>query len=161
VEKHAHCGYCGTRYSQIDWPRTCTGCKQMSWLNPLPVSVVLLPVDDGLLLVRRAIPPVGELALPGGYINFGESWQEAGARELFEETGIQISPDEIRDFHVRSAPKPDTLLIVFGVANPRKKSELPAFVPNDETQEITIANAPIPLAFSLHTDAMADWFARR
>jgi ADP-ribose pyrophosphatase YjhB (NUDIX family) len=161
VDKHSHCGYCGTRFIHLDWPRTCSGCKQMSWVNPLPVSVVLLPVDDGLLLVRRAIPPVGELALPGGYINLGESWQEAGARELFEETGIQISPNEIQDFHVRSAPKPDTLLIVFGLARPRKKSDLPAFVPNDETQAITVVSAPIPLAFSLHTDAMAEWFAKR
>jgi ADP-ribose pyrophosphatase YjhB (NUDIX family) len=159
--KNSHCSYCGVRFTDTPWPRTCAGCGRMSWVNPLPVSVVLLPIDDGLLLVRRAIPPVGQLALPGGYINLGESWEEAGAREVFEETGIRIEPSELTHFQTRSTPPPDTLLIVFGLARPRKKSELPAFVPNDETQEITVANAPIRLAFSLHTGAMADWFAKR
>jgi ADP-ribose pyrophosphatase YjhB (NUDIX family) len=157
--KNSHCSYCGTRFTQTDWPRTCAGCGQMSWVNPLPVSVVLLPVDDGLLLVRRAIPPVGQLALPGGYINFGESWEEAGARELLEETGIRIDPGELSHFQTRSTPRPDTLLIVFGLARPR--SGLPAFAPNEEVSELVVGSAPADLAFSLHTDAMAAWFARR
>src|SRR5438046_56430 len=112
----------------------------MSWVNPLPVSVVLLPVDNGLLLVRRAIPPIGQRALPGGYINLGESWQEAGAREMLEETGIRIEAGEIEDFYVRSAPPPDTLVIVFGLARPRKRSELPAFTPNEEVSELVIGD---------------------
>jgi ADP-ribose pyrophosphatase YjhB (NUDIX family) len=132
----------------------------MTWVNPLPVSVVLLPVDDGLLLVRRAIPPIGVLAFPGGYINLGESWEEAGARELFEETGITIDPGELTHFQTRSAPRPDTLLIVFGLARPRRAAELPAFVPNEEVSELVIGRAPAELAFNLHTDAMAAWFAR-
>jgi 8-oxo-dGTP pyrophosphatase MutT (NUDIX family) len=40
-------------------------------------------------VVRRAIPPARDtLALPGGFIDYGESWQNAAARELREETGI-------------------------------------------------------------------------
>jgi ADP-ribose pyrophosphatase YjhB (NUDIX family) len=128
----------------------------MSWVNPLPVSVVLLPVDDGLLLVRRAIPPVGQLALPGGYINQGESWEEAGARELYEETGIRVDPSELVHFQTRSTPPPDTLLIVFAVARPR--SGLPSFTRNEEVSELVVGRAPMELAFGLHTDAMAAWF---
>jgi ADP-ribose pyrophosphatase YjhB (NUDIX family) len=46
-----------------------------------------------VLLVRRNIEPqIGQLALPGGYMNLGETWQQAGARELFEETGTIIRP---------------------------------------------------------------------
>jgi ADP-ribose pyrophosphatase YjhB (NUDIX family) len=125
----------------------------MSWVNPLPVSVVLLPVDGGLLLVRRAIPPVGQLALPGGYINLGESWQEAGARELREETGIAVDPAALTHFQTRSA---DSFLLVFSVAPPL--AQLPAFTANEEVSELVIARAPAELAFSLHTDAMAAWF---
>jgi ADP-ribose pyrophosphatase YjhB (NUDIX family) len=154
--KNAHCGYCGARYAQTDWPRSCAGCGRMSWANPLPVSVVLVPVDGGLLLVRRAIPPVGELALPGGYINLGESWQEAGARELFEETGLTVDAAELTHFQTRSTPKPDTLIIIFSVARPR--SGLPPFTPNEEVSELVVAREPAELAFSLHTDAMAAWF---
>ena len=76
------------------WPRTCPQCGETTWSNPLPVAVVLLPVayDDGrtgLVVVRRDIEPFrGEIALPGGFIETGESWREAAVRELREETGL-------------------------------------------------------------------------
>jgi ADP-ribose pyrophosphatase YjhB (NUDIX family) len=156
--KNAHCGYCGARYTQADWPRTCAGCGRTSWANPLPVSVVLVPTGGGLLLVRRAIPPIGQLALPGGYINLGESWEEAGAREVEEETGLHIDPGELVHFQTRSTPAPDSLIIIFAVARPR--AELPAFTPNEEVSELVVAREPTELAFSLHSDAMAAWFRR-
>jgi ADP-ribose pyrophosphatase YjhB (NUDIX family) len=46
-------------------------------LNPVPLVATLVPVDNGLLVVRRGIQPGrGRLALRGGYINLGETWQE-------------------------------------------------------------------------------------
>jgi len=45
------------------------------------VAVVVAPVDGGVLLVRRAIPPEGP-ALPGGFVNHGEDWRAAAVREL-------------------------------------------------------------------------------
>jgi ADP-ribose pyrophosphatase YjhB (NUDIX family) len=130
-------------------------------VNPLPVAVVLLPVDDGLLLVRRNIEPqIGQLALPGGYINRGESWQQAGARELLEETGIVIQPEDLREFRVKNAPRYNTLL-VFGLASPLHSSDLPPFTPNEETQEVCVVTAPQELAFSTHTEALQEYFASR
>ncbi|HET9221798.1 MAG TPA: NUDIX domain-containing protein, partial [Roseiflexaceae bacterium] len=101
-KKHSHCSYCGAAFAEGQpWPRLCAACGNTTYLNPTPVAVVLLPVDDGLLLVRRAIPPhVGKLALPGGYVNLDETWQEAGAREVLEETGVVIDPQEIREYRV-------------------------------------------------------------
>ena len=55
-----------------------------SWRNPAPVSVLVVPANDGVLVIRRNIPPVGKLALPGGFIDLGETWQQAGAREAHE-----------------------------------------------------------------------------
>ena len=110
---HSHCSYCGHPF-EIDqaWPRLCAACGHTSFINPVPVSVVILPVDDGVLVVRRNIPPqIGQLALPGGYINRGESWQQAGARELAEETGIIIQPADLCEFRVKSAPGGTTLLV--------------------------------------------------
>jgi len=162
IHKNSHCSYCGQLFDANQrWPRVCASCGNTTFLNPLPVSVVLLPVDEGLLLVRRNIEPqIGQLALPGGYMNLGETWQQAGARELFEETGIVIQPEEMREFRVRSAPG-GTTLVVFGVAQGVKSQDLPDFVPNEETQEVCIVTAPQELAFSTHTETLREYFASR
>ena len=149
--KNTHCSYCGCEFEPgPGWPRVCAGCGNTTFLNPAPVSVVLLPVEGGLLAVRRAIPPhIGMLALPGGYINVGESWQQAGARELLEETGVQIEPDELRAYDVRSAP--DSTLLIFGLAQPRRLADLPPFYSSDaESSERTVIYDAAGLAFSLH-----------
>ena len=160
-QPHSHCSFCGSAYTpDLPWPRLCADCGNTAYRNPLPVSVVLLPVDHGLLTVRRAIEPrIGQLALPGGFINIGESWQAAGAREVLEETGISIDPATISDFWTRSAP--DGTVLVFGLARGLSGADLPTFVANEETAELVIVRAPTPLAFPLHTDAAAAWFARR
>jgi len=160
--QHSHCSYCGQPFKPNQaWPRLCAACGYTSFVNPLPVSVVLLPVDDGLLVVRRNIEPrPGWLALPGGYINRGESWQQAGAREVLEETGLVIDPDEIHEFRVKSTPDGGTLLI-FGLARPRRRQDLPPFEPNEETQEVCVVSAPQELAFSTHTDTLREYFEDR
>ena len=160
--KNSHCSFCGQAFDANErWPRVCAVCGNTTFLNPLPVSVILLPVDEGVLLVRRNIEPqIGQLALPGGYMNLGETWQQAGARELLEEAGIIIRPTEVREFCVKSAPGGTTLL-VFGLAQRVKSQDLPDFVPNEETQEMCIVTTPQELAFSTHTEALREYFASR
>jgi ADP-ribose pyrophosphatase YjhB (NUDIX family) len=159
AQKNSHCSYCGAPFAvEVPWPRACGGCGNRSYLNPLPVAVVLVPVGAGVLLVRRAIPPqVGMLALPGGFIGLGESWQEAGAREVLEEAGIAIDPGAIADFYARSSP--DGHLLIFGVAPPL--AGLPPFAPTEEASELVVARAPTELAFPLHTAALRFFFERR
>ena len=156
-----YCSFCGSQYTADQaWPRVCASCGNTTYRNPLPVSVVLLPIDAGLLTVRRAIEPRrGQLALPGGFINHGEAWQAAGAREVFEETGIVIDPAAIQDFAVRSAP--DGTVLIFGLAAPLRASDLPTFVPNEETSELVVIGQATPLAFPLHTVVAGDYFARQ
>jgi ADP-ribose pyrophosphatase YjhB (NUDIX family) len=160
--KNAHCSYCGAAFlTGQPWPRTCGRCGNTSFVNPLPVAVCLLPVgDDGLLLVRRGIEPHrGKLALPGGFIDVGESWQQAAARELVEETGVHTDARAIRDFRVLSAP--DGTLLVFGLAEPVEASAVPATPPGDETAELVVVSAPQPLAFPLHTQVVDEYFVQR
>lgn len=159
--KNSYCSYCGRPFDRDQpWPRRCVGCGQATYQNPLPVSVVLLPVDGGLLCVRRGIEPgKGLLALPGGYINVGESWQAAGARELGEETGIQIDSARIELFAAMSAP--DGTLLVFGLAPPLSAAALPLFTPLPETMERVILKEAAELAFPLHTLAAKEWFAQQ
>lgn len=159
---HTHCSYCGAPFSpDALWPRTCSACGNTSFRNPLPVCVVLVPINadgfPGILAIRRAIPPkIGKLALPGGFINYGETWQEAGAREVFEETSLRIDPAEIREYRVQSAP--DGTLIIFSLALPRLLSDLPAFIPNEESSERIVLTRPAPMAFGLHDEMVSAFF---
>ena len=159
-KRNSHCSWCGTAFPEgAGWPRTCSGCKNESYLNPIPVTVVLLPVDDGLLLIRRGIEPKkGHLALPGGFVNFGESWQEAGAREVLEETGLTVTAAELEEFRVLSTPGQ---VLVFALAKARTQASLPLLVPNSEVTEMLISKAPQELAFAFHTQVMAEYFERR
>ena len=157
-QQHSHCSFCGAAFEGAQgWPRQCAQCANLSYRNPLPVSVVLLPVDNGIVLVRRSIPPgKGKLALPGGFINYGESWQAAAARELFEETGIVIEPESLSVFDVRSAP--DSTILIFGLAPRLHLIDLPDFVATAEASERLIVEQPVELAFSLHTDMLERYF---
>lgn len=159
--RNAHCSYCGHPFELAQpWPRQCAACQQTSYVNPLPVAVLLVPVDDGLLVVRRSIEPrKGLLALPGGFIGLGETWQEAGAREVWEEAGVQVDPGEVQDFCALSAP--EGMLLVFGLAAPRTSAKMPPFEPNDEASERLVLSAATELAFPLHTEAMRRYFAQR
>src|SRR4051794_26379756 len=114
-DRYAHCTFCGARFVlDHPWPRRCVACGETSYLNPKPVAVAVQPVVGGLLVVRRRIPPAAErLALPGGYVDMGESWQQATVRELFEEVGLEADPAAVRLYDVHSAP--DGTLLVFGL----------------------------------------------
>ena len=158
----SHCTFCGAPFptsALSSRPRTCASCSKTSWRNPLPVAVLLLPVDDGVLAIRRGIEPNrGALALPGGFVNYGESWQEAAARELFEETQVTVDPARIRTLEVISAP--DSTLLVFGEAAPVRAASLPPFTPTDETTERLVLTREGPLAFPLHERVLKAWFAK-
>jgi ADP-ribose pyrophosphatase YjhB (NUDIX family) len=157
-EKNSHCSFCGASFAPDQaWPRTCATCEKTSFLNPTPVAVMVQPVDDGLLVIRRGIPPHrGKLALPGGFIDHGEDWRAAAARELREETGLEINPDSVRELRVLSAP--DGTLLVFGRGPSLNREDLPTFVPTNETDERLVINEPTELAFGLHTQVVAEYF---
>lgn len=159
-KKDTHCSYCGYPYgNQHAWPRLCPNCENLTYRNPLPVVVILVPVELGLVTVRRSAPPgLGRLALPGGFVEIGETWQEAGVREVYEETGLQLDAAKINDFCVRSAP--DETILIFGLAPEIPEKTIRAFRPSEEVSERTIIHQPTQLAFSLHTEAVRDYFAR-
>lgn len=161
AKRNSHCSFCGAAFAPDQvWPRTCGSCSQTTYLNPVPVAVLLLPVGDGLLTVRRDIEPgKGKLALPGGYIGLGESWQQAAAREAWEETGAQVDPANVRDFRVLSAP--DGTVLIFGVSAPIAAADLPPFTPCAETSERVVLKAPEELAFPLHSRVVEEYFNRR
>jgi len=185
VARDSHCGFCGAAFLATSWPRICGACHNTTYKNPLPVAVLVVPivelgetsgvgtlpaspvgrgrsprgVDEGVLIIRRNLPPVGKLALPGGFIDHAETWQAAAARELREEAQIVVDPAGIRDLSVLSAPA--GTLLVFGEAPPMRARDLPPFEPSAETAERLVVTSPIDLAFSTHTDVLRAWFSRR
>jgi 8-oxo-dGTP pyrophosphatase MutT (NUDIX family) len=153
-DRYAHCTFCGARFIPGQaWPRRCAACGETSYLNPAPVAVLLQPVGAGLLVVRRGVPPARDrLALPGGYIEVGETWQEAAVRELREETGVRADAAAVRLYDAISSP--DGTLLVFGLV-----PAIPA-VPDftgAETLGCTVIDKPTELGFDLHT-RVADRF---
>lgn len=65
--------------------------------NTPTVVCVLAWHHLGLVTIRRANSPgYNKLALPGGYQMRGESWQNAGAREFYEETGLVLKPEKLK-----------------------------------------------------------------
>jgi ADP-ribose pyrophosphatase YjhB (NUDIX family) len=160
LDKNACCGFCGARFTTVTWPRTCASCGNISFRNPLPVALLLVPVDDGLLLIRRAIPPVGKLAVPGGYIDHGEDWRTAAARECREETGLVVDPATVSLYTVESSPEH---LLVFGRVPRIAATALPPFVVTNETSERLVVREPPPadeIAFPLHSRVIAELLGR-
>ncbi|MCQ8188150.1 NUDIX domain-containing protein [Streptomyces sp. RCU064] len=154
-----HCSYCGTAFAEgAGWPRDCSGCGETQWRNPLPAAVVLQPVATlsgglGVVVVRRAIEPaLGRLALPGGYVEVGETWQEGAVRELREETGLAADPGRVRLFDVHSTR--DTLEVL-ALLPVRDAETLPEAAPMPETAGWQVLDAPVTLAFDGHTTAVA------
>jgi 8-oxo-dGTP diphosphatase len=149
------CGGCGTEFVDQSWPRLCAGCGQYTFRGPKPLVKAVVPVVGGRLLVsRRDIEPMrGGLELPGGYIELGETWQEATVRELREETGLNFEPDQVALHSVRSVGE---FVTVFGL--------LPEIVqlPTQRTEEASEFHAidrAVDMAFPSHHDLVAEYFA--
>lgn len=73
--------------------------------NPVPTVDIIIEIDDAIVLIERKNPPFG-WALPGGFVDYGESFENAAVREALEETGLQV--ELTRQFHTYSDPKRDS-----------------------------------------------------
>jgi ADP-ribose pyrophosphatase YjhB (NUDIX family) len=171
LTRDTYCSFCGTKYlEQVAYPRTCPGCKTQIWANPIPVCVALVPIvtaeGTGLLTIRRAIPPqIGKLALVGGFLEEHETWETGCAREVREETGIEIDASKLVPFwYTSSDPKPNRVLL-FATAPEISESALPPFTPDSETSARGVVFGPGRLdevfAFSRHIDAARRYFTDR
>lgn len=152
------CSYCGGPHADLSsWPRRCGSCGSEHWRNPVPVSVVLIPLlPEGVLTVRRALPPgLGKLALPGGFVDWGESWQGAAVREVFEETGLSLEPSELELLRIETV---GDVMLMFARARARALADLRFTLDPQEVSEVVVVTQPCELAFPTHTEVLAAFF---
>ena len=77
----------------------------MKGKHPVPTVDLVIRHGGGVVLIKRKYPPHG-WALPGGFVEVGESLEEAAVREGKEETGLDITL--LRQFHSYSEPSRDS-----------------------------------------------------
>lgn len=71
---------------------TCPACgaEVKRYRNPFPTVDIIIEVQGGIVLIERKNPPHG-WALPGGFVDYGESLEAAAVREAREETSLEVS----------------------------------------------------------------------
>lgn len=72
--------------------------------NPTPTVDIIIEIDGKIVLIERKNPPHG-WALPGGFVDYGESFEQAALREAKEETGLEVK--DLQQFHTYSEPGRD------------------------------------------------------
>lgn len=83
---------------------SCCGLPVPRYRNPVPTVDLIIEMDNGIVLIERANPPLG-WALPGGFVDYGESMEAAAVREAREETGLDVTLTQ--QLHTYSAPNRD------------------------------------------------------
>lgn len=112
--RHRYCARCGnpTVIAKGGWQRTCTGetCKAEHFPRVDPVTIMLVEHDDRLLLGRQPRFPPRRFSALAGFVEPGESIEEAVAREVHEEAGVRV-----RDVtYVASQPWPFPSSLMMG-----------------------------------------------
>ncbi len=125
--------------------------------NPVPTVDILISYEGGIVLVERRNPPPG-WALPGGFVDYGESLEAAAVREAREETGLEV--ELTGQFHTYSDPGRDprqhTISTVFTA---RGRGLLQAGDDAARARVYSAENLPANIAFD-HRMILADYFAR-
>jgi 8-oxo-dGTP diphosphatase len=135
--------------------------------HPVPTADVIIEVGRGadrrVVLIRRKNPPPG-WALPGGFVDRGETVAAAAVREAREETSLEVELTEL--FHVYADPARDprlhTVSTVF-LARPRDPDPEQVLRGADDAAEAAlfrVADLPTPLAFD-HGLILADYLRYR
>ncbi|MBI4710759.1 MAG: NUDIX hydrolase [Nitrospirae bacterium] len=126
--------------------------------NPLLTVDAIIEIEDGIILIKRKNPPPG-WAIPGGFVDYGETIEDAVIREAKEETGLDIKL--IRQLHTYSDPKRDprhhTVSVIF-IAKADGKPKA-----GDDAKKVGIFTGnslPGEIAFD-HRQILEDYFSGR
>lgn len=110
---HAFCGRCGaaTIPSETELARTCPNCGALHFPRITPAVIMLVERGDRMLLARNARFRGGHFSCLAGFVEPGETLEQAVAREVREEVGLEV--DCVRYFGSQPWPFPSQLMIGF------------------------------------------------
>lgn len=110
---HQYCGACGqaTELSKTDRSRICPDCEIPMYPRLAPAMIVVVERGDEILLGRSSNFPPGIFSVLAGFVEPGESAEEAVIREVFEETRIVVH--NVRYFGSQAWPFPNSLMLGF------------------------------------------------
>lgn len=110
-QRHGFCANCGraTAIMRAGWARRCEGCGAEHFPRTDPVVIMLAEHGGRALVARQASWPAGRYSALAGFVEVGESIEEAVARETFEEAGLRVR--DIRYVASQPWPFPSSLMI--------------------------------------------------
>lgn len=144
MSKDTYCSHCGKIFAEQKlYPRKCFYCGTDTFANPIPVVVMIataewIPGKQGILIQQRNInPQKGGWALSSGYVNLGETWQQAAARELKEEVYVDKKPSDFKLWDVDHSTNGNILVFcTVELETTMWYKTVEWFKPNDEVQAI-------------------------
>lgn len=109
--RHGFCANCGqvTMVSRAGWARSCGNCTAQHFPRTDPVVIMAVEHGDRVLLGRQPSWPPGRYSTLAGFVEVGESIEEAVAREVFEEAGVRVGA--VRYVASQPWPFPSQLMI--------------------------------------------------
>jgi NAD+ diphosphatase len=110
---HKHCGACGTATVRetAERARRCPACRLSVYPRISPAMMCLVTRGKEILLARNVNFPAGRYSALAGFLEAGESIEDAVHREVREEVGVQVK--NLRYFASQSWPFPNSLMIAF------------------------------------------------
>lgn len=115
--RSSHCNLCGSPQTLVDGGtcRKCTGCGAMSWPRQDPSIISVISSRDGqrLLLARSKRHPPRLHTTLAGFVEAGETMENAVARETWEEVGIRIDTDSVEYIGSQPWPFPQSCMLGF------------------------------------------------
>jgi NAD+ diphosphatase len=110
-QRHGFCPRCGqpTALADAGYKRICSACSSEHFPRTDPVVIMLVTQEDACLVGRGRQFPPGFFSALAGFVEPGETIEEAVARETFEETGVRVK--NVRYFATQPWPFPSSLMI--------------------------------------------------
>jgi len=149
-------------------PLVCDQCGWRWYANPKPAAAVLLErepdsPDPSILLLRRAVKPgFGAWDLPAGYLDPGESFEDAARRETREEAGIEVELIALAGVYHSPAANAVTAVYRARAADERPSVQIDAESSDHAWVPRSATGQWLPrIAFPSMASAIADWAAGR